>query len=307
MPDMKRSLTIAGTGALLLFAGLFALVTASQPPVQDLAQNCTRVEKGNETLPTYLLNCGLAPQAADSVSSARALLAANAAWLGLRSDLSDLALLVDKESLGATHVRFQQTYAGLPVWLAEVAVHISDAGEVQLIQNGYVPNLDLDTQPTLTPAQATTAAAAAVNLVRGERGASTTQLLIFPTDKEGARLAWHVVIPALEPLGDWHVFVDARRGAALAQFNALLFDSGSVYDPNAVQTSGNPNLTDNSNANSPALQAARSSVALQGINVGQDKLIGPYVNLCAPGISGYYKPPCQALSLIHISEPTRPY
>ncbi|MBK7202795.1 M36 family metallopeptidase [Candidatus Amarolinea dominans] len=112
-------------------------------------------------------------------------------------------------------------------------------------------------------------------------------------------LAWHVLIPALEPLGDWHVFVDAHSGAVLHQFNALLFDSGAVYDPNAVQVTGNPNLTDNNNANSAALQAARSSVTLQGINAGQDKLVGPYANLCAPGISGGYKPACQA------NEPTR--
>jgi len=142
---------------LLLLASLFTLVTASQPAAPDLAQTCARVEKANGTLPTYLLHCGSAPQAADSVGSARALLAANAAWLGLRSDLSDLALLVQTDSLGATHVRFQQTYAGLPVWLAEVAVHISHAGEIQLIQSSYLPELDLSTRPTLTAEQATSA------------------------------------------------------------------------------------------------------------------------------------------------------
>jgi Zn-dependent metalloprotease len=299
MRGIKHPLTLAGSGALLLLASLFTLATASQPAAPNLAQTCARVEKANGTLPTYLLNCGSAPQAADSVSSARALLAANAAWLGLRSDLSDLPLLVQKESLGATHVRFQQTYGGLPVWLAEVAVHISHSGEIQLVQSSYQPKLDLNTQPTLTSEQAVTAAAAAIKLARGERGAPTAQLLIFPVEKAGARLAWHVFMPTLDPLGDWHVFVDAQNGAVLDQFSGIAFDSGSVYDPNAVQASGNPTLTDNNNANSPDLQAARRSVTLQGINAGQNKLIGPYVNLCAPGISGYYKPPCQA------NEPTR--
>lgn len=296
----KRLLTLAGLGALLLLASLYALVSAAEPAPPRLAQSCARVQRADQALPTYLLNCGPAPSASDAATAARRLLAANADWLGLRPDLSDLTLLLAKPSLGATHVRFQQTYGGLPVWLAEVAVHISHAGEVQLIQNHYIPHLDLSTQPALTSAQASAIAAANVKLVRGERGAASAQLLILPLDdKQGARLAWLVLLPALEPLGDWQVFVDAQNGAVLAQFNAMVFDSGAVYDPNAVQTSGNPNLTDNNNANSPALQAARSSVTLQAINAGQNKLIGPYVNLCAPGVSGFYKPPCQA------NEPTR--
>lgn len=309
----KPSVPLAAAAALWLLGAFFALVVAAAPAPAPLAQTCARVEKSADARPTYLLDCGPAPAAPDPLSAARALLTANAAWLGLHPDLGDLTLLSVTESLGATHARFQQTYAGLPVWLAEVAVHISREGEVQLIQNGAVAPMALDTRPAVTADQAAAIAAAAIQLVAGERGPVMTELLLFPTEKAQVkglqrgevRLAWRVLIASLQPLGDWQVFVDAQTGAVLDQFNALLLDSGAVYDPNAVQASGNPNLPDNNNANSAELQAARRSVTLEGITAGQNKLLGPYVNLCAPGISGGYKPACQANEPARVFDYTR--
>lgn len=302
MNNRQRILLSTSLATLFLLGGLFVSVMAFTPTPAVLAQTCAQIVRNANGVPNYLRNCGQAPVAGDDVAAAHMLLRTNAAWLHLRPDLSDLTLVAAQTSLTASHLRFQQFHAGLPVWLAQVTVHIGQAGDVQMIQNDYAPDLSLNTQPAISAAQALDRARAALPPLHSLRGEPTSELLILPAAAEtGAALAWRIVIPALHPVGDWNVFVEAQTGAVLDKYNGIIFDSGAVYDPNAVQTTGNPNLTDNNNANSSDLQAARTEVTLQGIAAGQNKLVGAFVNLCASGITGAYKPACQA------DEPSRVY
>jgi len=127
---------------------------------------------------------------------------------------------------GLRHARMQQTYAGVPVFGAEVIVHADDTTFLGF--NGYVTkNLDgFDITTSIADADAL---AAAKDDLSG--GASLTtdseesSLVILPGEKGGANIAWYVVFHNsksgdIEP-GIWNYFIDARSGEVLKKFNTL--------------------------------------------------------------------------------------
>ena len=235
----------------------------------------------------------------DPVAIARQHLRQNAQRFGLRPELDDLRLVQVKKSLGASHVRFQQTFGGVPVFAAFTTVNISDAdSRVSLVLNRH--NADLRpavTQALVTREQAIALAEEAVGLQGEPRGLVSAEQVYFPVEKTYF-LAWQVQVPAREPLGDWLVLVRADDGEVLLKQDVARTDSGRVFDPNPVKTGAPPPPPPPSDCDSAGNEASLSSEyrtqTLLGIEGGQDKLKGPYVDLCAPGILGGYKPECQA-------------
>ncbi|RMD97392.1 MAG: hypothetical protein D6812_15385, partial [Deltaproteobacteria bacterium] len=226
----------------------------------------------------------------DVVANGLAVLRGEIAAEGL--DVSDLVVDDVRESLTAYHVRFLQHYRGIPVWEGYLSVHYTKEGVVQLVENRARPGLDLPVRPRIGAAQARTIAAEAIGIEREERGEPTIALYIDAPEGGTPRLVWNVFWPTREPLGDWRLFIDAQTGRLLAQWNEIFYDRGYVYDPNAVQDTNDTSFQDNGNADSPALTDARSLVTLRGLSGNQ--LTGPFVDLCAPAVSGAYKPACQA-------------
>lgn len=64
---------------------------------------------------------------------------------------------VYKDSLGGSHVRMNQFYKGLPVFGAQVVVHMNDRG-VTAVSGHYVPDVKIAVKANLTAAQAANAA-----------------------------------------------------------------------------------------------------------------------------------------------------
>ncbi len=144
--------------------------------------------------------------------------------LGL-SALDDFEVTSISRSDGLSHVRLQQTYAGVPVDSSEVVVHADDTTFIGL--NGTLTgNLDgFDVAASLGEGEATGIAkdhlAGDPSLASSEDAA---ELVILPRAPEGAALAWHVSFateagPAVDT-GEWNYFVDARGGAVLWSFDA---------------------------------------------------------------------------------------
>ena len=47
----------------------------------------------------------------------------------------------------SSHVRYQQTYRGLPVWGARMAVHLDVNGQVRAMQSSIAPKIAIETTP----------------------------------------------------------------------------------------------------------------------------------------------------------------
>ncbi|MGD0204843.1 MAG: M36 family metallopeptidase [Dehalococcoidia bacterium] len=234
-------------------------------------------------------------QAVDPVTIARQHLKQNAQRFGLRPELDDLRLVQVKESLGAQHVRFQQTFGGVPVFGAFTTVNISKANSrVSLVLNRH----EADLAPAVTEAlvsrdQAIAVAEDTVGLQGEPRGVVSAEQVYFQAEK-AYFLAWQVLIPAREPLGDWLVVVRGDNGDILLKQDVTRWDSGRVFDPNPVQTEAAPPPPPpydcDSAGNESSLSPEYRTRTLLGIQAAQNKLKGQYVDLTAPGILGGYKP-----------------
>jgi len=247
-----------------------------------------------------LRHCESAQPLALGEAGARTFLLRHAWEIGLKLDLSDLAVAEYQESLGAVRTRFEHVLLGLPVHDSEVSINQALDGEVLALYSNYrALTPSSSAVPTLDAAAAESVAIAAAGSV-SSRLPSASQLVWYPLPDGSAQLAWRLTVYSGEPLGDFLTLVDAHSGKLLFQENRIAFDTGSglVHLPTPVQTSGNSSLSDNGDSASAALNAERVNVTLLGLDAGVGTLKGEYVDLVS--LAG-------GLAVPDADEPTRVY
>jgi hypothetical protein len=210
-----------------------------------------------------------------------------------------------RQSPAGVHVQLTETVNGVPIAGADSTVTIRHgAAAPRFTIDRQVPGRGTPSaQPTISRATAERAAVGAIDQFPDLRGTVDSRLVYLP-DGSRLKLAWEVRVPAMRPLGDFVIAVDASNGNVLGTSNAMAFDSGQVFVSNPFEQSAGtvpPPFDCDSLANATALSSYRSSVTLRGIDDGQHKLKGEYVDLTAPGILGAYKLAGQA------DEPSRVY
>lgn len=169
-----------------------------------------------------LKDCGVVNPQGDPETIARAALAgpARRSAMALDSAQSTLALTAVQPSPATTTVRFQQLHKGVPVFLGQALVQYSKAGNVDLIVNNTLPNLNVDVKPTLTADEAERVATATAKGVDKLRAPTKRELVIYG-DGITPELAWHVVVYTTDPLQDLHTMVSAQSGKVMAQWNQI--------------------------------------------------------------------------------------
>ena len=94
-------------------------------------------------------------------------MSANAALFKMKHGLEDLALAESFESPMGNHFIFQQSFDGVPVYGARVAVHFNKAGAVVGIGNKYLPDVYVPaTHPSVSKQSAVEIAQARVRNTR---------------------------------------------------------------------------------------------------------------------------------------------
>lgn len=175
------------------------------------------------------------------VEATRSFLRGLANVLGVREPDQEFAVMSvsTPDAVGQTHVRLRQTWTGLPVYGAEVVLHLDGAGQpLSLTGRHFRSPAGVTTQPALT---ATTAARRAETGLRTRTRvhlltAAEQQLLHYagPVSElvvyhpEGATtpvLTWHVTTYA-NVLERWETFVDATNGAVVAQYASSCTTNG---------------------------------------------------------------------------------
>lgn len=128
---------------------------------------------------------------------------------------------VETDTLGLTHVRLQQTFHGIPVWAAELVVHLNADTQVYLVQGRYIPTPhNLSTDPGLTEQAALQRAADHLGRPLTRCLKCQADLVIFAAEGKAPRLAYRVL--ALLNLAEgWEVMIDARTGEVLQQLSIL--------------------------------------------------------------------------------------
>jgi hypothetical protein len=206
--------------------------------------------------------------------TARAFLRSHQDGLGMPFDLASLRLLTIRHGLDSSHVLYQQTYAGLRVMGAYVGVHFDRTGQVQVLQNGYVPGLDVDvTVATVSASKAVELARQAIEFVQPRGKSPEPELVILP-QLGGGRLIWQVTLLAAEPQGDWEVLIDAVTTEVIKRYNRLTLARAQVFAPNPAQQSGRT-------AGDGRAWTELQTVELEGLD-GSGWLRGEYVDVTFP-------------------------
>ena len=123
-------------------------------------------------------------------------------------------VIVDRD--GSEHVRFQRSYAGLPVIGGDVVVH-SRAGGDPSMSLGLARPIDISTRPTLDVGAATVAAG--VVFPGRFAGLPQRQLVVYARGPGAARLAWQVRLHNDD--ADMTYIVDAGDGRLLDRWSNL--------------------------------------------------------------------------------------
>jgi len=153
--------------------------------------------------------------------AARAFLQEHAGLFGMRADLADLELDRIHRLNDVTHVRFQQTYKGLPVWEGDYVVHLRSGGRVDMANGNYYPFIEASTGTGIGESAARQVALNDLGGAVPLYGEIQSELVIYQEDRgESFFPAWRVLIPASAPVGgDWQYFVDAADGSIVEKVN----------------------------------------------------------------------------------------
>lgn len=192
---------------------------------------------------------------------------------GPASASSDLRFVKSLRSLTGVHEWYEQTYAGYPVLGSFYGRHLDLAGRLVAVDDGR-----LDVSGAL---KARRISATDAKLVAGA-GQVLASLYVLPGR---ARLVWATVSAA----GD-RTLVDAADGRFIRREREArdVDGSGRVFDPNPVVKLQNQSLTDQNNADYPAIQGAYVNRVLTNLD-GSGFLRGPYADVIGTSGSGGIK------------------
>jgi hypothetical protein len=162
---------------------------------------------------------------------------------GMRENLDDLKTIKVDRSPKRHHVKFQQSYQGIPVRGALVLVHSNESGQVSMVQNDYLEDLQVDNRRVVSFEEAQETA---LEDLRAQIGAEA--LIADPRSEEiivphanGQIFVWKIAIPTEDPYGLWVYHIDAENGAIIYNANeitSLRKGRGRVYKNNGAWVKG---------------------------------------------------------------------
>ncbi len=187
--------------------------------------------------PDVIYDFASQPYSGTAEEAARAFLSQNAGLFNV-TEANNIVLFDAKEALGGHLLRFNQTFNGIPVQDGGIGVVMNAQKQVVMVSGPFFSDIDISTEPTLSAAEAKTAAAAdiaqfAANIpsavsnllqpalnIMGEQTAAISQLEpklgIYPT-ADGYKLIWKVAKFSTNPFGLYVVSIDANTGQTVAR------------------------------------------------------------------------------------------
>jgi len=212
-------------GMLLLFGAiLFSSVVMAQKPVYERSfeinleddEKRTTVLRDNirydtrTGIPVALYQVNFSVPKGTPESMAQYYLAKESKKIGIpKNELQNLRHHATRTTTSGSVVRFRQYLNGFPVNKAEVTISISPANKVVYIMSSYQAEVNLtNTSSSVTKERAYQLAFDYLN-VKSNVIHTSNNLMVYKNSKM-TRLAHEVVISSTEPLGEWHVLVDAN-------------------------------------------------------------------------------------------------
>ncbi len=188
------------------------------------------------------------PAAGDRADVAMRWLEANHSALGLTSADVDALTLSDRtlnRYTGVTHLRYRQSYGGIPTFDGGVRVNLDRGGRLLTVTGSPVSGLrvasvapQLDAVAALQALERNVGVSKPINVTSGPAGVRQVthfahgdfaRLVLFDAPG-GVRLAWHLTYQATS-LAYYDAVVDAGTGTILFRQNLTKFDSAETVFP----------------------------------------------------------------------------
>lgn len=191
------------------------------------------------SVPLFVKERHAAKFSSSNASNALNYLEKNEAKTGIKNPNKKLKVKkTEKDDLGMTHVRFNQSINGVNVEGSEVIVHFNEKNEVVGVNGRVNETIDsetVDTTATLSSDAALEKALASVNAPEELTYEPTSELVVYPFEDEN-HTAYKVNVNFMgdEP-GNWFVFVDAKTGEVIDQYNGLMH-ADEIKTQNGVGT-----------------------------------------------------------------------
>lgn len=164
-------------------------------------------------------NGALQAQGASDEDTVRSYLRARRGLMGLTDPDRELQLRTRMgDALGHRHLRFRQSYSGLPVSGAELVAQLDASGRLVSLYGGYAPTpRKLVTRPSISQA---TADRLIAGLYPGSTRHTAPELLVYPRDDGTSVLGWRYTV-TLSPTERRVVILDAHRGTVVLSYNEV--------------------------------------------------------------------------------------
>ncbi|NQX98933.1 MAG: hypothetical protein HRT73_13800, partial [Flavobacteriales bacterium] len=211
--------------------------------------------------------------------------------------IKNLKEVFKRSSLSGHTIRFQQILNNVPVYNAQITVHISPKNNVTYVDNLFDPSVqNINTTPSISEEKAFLLAKNNIKAT-GKLAFSSKELFIFNQSAQ-TKLIYKIIIESETPIGSWEVLVNAQNENIISAKDKSYYYSslektdkktvvngtGNVFlsDPlSFANVSYGGNYTDNNDATNTQLDAALSSVTLLDIDLtaGQHTLKGPFAEI----------------------------
>jgi len=211
--------------------------------------------------------------------------------------IKNLKEVFKRSSLSGHTIRFQQILNNVPVYNAQITVHISPKNNVTYVDNLFDPSVqNINTTPSISEEKAFLLAKNNIKAT-GKLAFSSKELFIFNQSTQ-TKLIYKIIIESETPIGSWEVLVNAQNENIISAKDKSYYYSslektdkktvvngtGNVFlsDPlSFANVSYGGNYTDNNDATNTQLDAALSSVTLLDIDLtaGQHTLKGPFAEI----------------------------
>ena len=233
-------------------------------------------------------NLNEGPYAGTPEMAARAFLNRHTDWLGFAPTTDNLQAVRSVESPLGTHITFEYTINGLPVYPGNCVVSLNRQNQVIFYFSSImsVP----ETTPGMAMMTAQDAILRAQNYLQPKlapKDEAQAMLVIWAGDNRDVVPCWKVRQYLDDPMGDWEVLVDANNGAIRRVEDRACYinGTGKIFRPDPLTTAevayGGTGYVDGSDANTAQLDAQTVVDTLYNItlNGGTYSLFGPAVHL----------------------------
>ncbi|RBP90744.1 bacillolysin/thermolysin/neutral peptidase B [Cytobacillus firmus] len=225
---MKKKLLAPLLLSSALLAGSIPVNVFAQPAESGKIHHIQASKEWNEkaNVPLFVKERFAEKFSSSSPSNALTYLKKHQDKTGIKNPEKNLKVKdVQKDDLGMTHVRFNQTINGLAVEGSEVIVHYNKHNEVVIVNgrvNQAIANDAVNTSVSISSDAAIKEALSAVIAPPELTYEPESELVVYPFEgKNHTAYKVNVSFMGDEP-GNWFVFVDAKTGNIIDKYNGLM-------------------------------------------------------------------------------------